>query len=1023
VADNCAQEFALAPDGYREFLQRDFGWEDRVFVAGRSTAEASWPYVLPGPADEWAGSGGLAGTRTQVLTILFDLESVPAQGEALLVIDWIEAHPSDPPLVKVTVNQRSSAFELKPGRRGQTAPGAGPADVEQLTVLELEPGLLRRGGNSVRITSLRGSWAVFDQVRLEAPAAARLSAPAAFSIRDTRPADYELDVGEERCQPLLVDVETLESEGELWVRLDGRTLWSGVLEAGRSILEVPMPALPERGASPRGAETSAYEIGTADRVLASGTVARSRQPLVTAADYVDPMMGSAHSRWMIAPGPWMPFSMVKLSPDNQNAGWQGGYDPHIENLAGFSHLHEWTMAGLLMMPSTGPVQTEIGDQYQPDAGYRSRMDKDGEEARVGYYRAYLSDTGIEAELTATMRASFQRYTFPEGTDSRVLLDFQFPAEYRFHITEVDVKQVGGTRIEGRLGHHAPDVWGRDAQQEYLLHFVAEFDRPITTFGVWTDQGVERGVGELRAGKVGDAGVFAEFDTRGARVVQVRTGISLVDLEGAGRNLRREITEPFGWNFGAIVEHQREGWNELLERVRIETPDRREKVRFYTNLYRSFCRNAWSDADGRWRDPAEQIRDGLPAGDVMLGCDAFWNTFWNLNQVWNLLAPEWSARWVRSQLALYDAGGWLAKGPAGLEYIPVMVAEHEIPLIVGAYQMGIRDFDAEKALRAMVKMQTTPARAVAGGFAGNRDLVAYLKHRYVPADEGRTSNTLEYAFDDWAAAQFAKALGRADLHAEYGERARNWRNIFDAETGFARMRNADGTWVAPFDPYRSGANEEYVEGNAWQLTFFVPQDVPGLIEALGRDRFLARLEDGFARSAATRFNAPNELYWDYPVVHGNQQSMHFAFLFNWAGAPWLTQHWSREVLQRYYGHGTGDAYLGDEDQGQMSAWFVMAALGLFQMDGGCRLEPIYEIGSPLYPRVIIDLGERYGRGRTFAITARNVSRKNRYVQSAALNGRPLDRWWFPSRELLRGGELLLDMGPEPNPAWGAGGGHP
>jgi predicted alpha-1,2-mannosidase len=384
-----------------------------------------------------------------------------------------------------------------------------------------------------------------------------------------------------------------------------------------------------------------------------------------------------------------------------------------------------------------------------------------------------------------------------------------------------------------------------------------------------------------------------------------------------------------------------------------------------------------------------------------------------------VAPEWSGRWVRSQLALYNAGGWLGKGPAGLEYIPVMVAEHEIPLIVGAYQMGIRDFDVEKALEAMVKMQTTPGQAVAGGFAGNRDLETYRRHRYVPADRGRTSNTLEYAFDDWTVAQFAKALGRDDLYGEFRERSTYWRNLFDPETGFARMRNADGAWVTPFDPFRSGANEQYVEGNAWQLTFFVPQDLPGLIEVMGRDRFLSRLKDGFARGAVTRFNAPNELYWDYPVVHGNQQSMHFAFLFNWVGAPWLTQHWSREVLQRYYGHGTGDAYLGDEDQGQMSAWFVMAALGLFQMDGGCRVEPIYEIGSPLYPRVVLDLGGRYGRGDKFTITAENVSQRNRYVQSAELNGRPLAQWWFPSRELLQGGELVLKMGPEPNRDWGVG----
>jgi putative alpha-1,2-mannosidase len=401
------------------------------------------------------------------------------------------------------------------------------------------------------------------------------------------------------------------------------------------------------------------------------------------------MMGSAHSRWMIAPGPWMPFSMVKLSPNNQNAGWQAGYDPHLENIGGFSHIHEWTMAGLLMMPTTGPLQVEVGDQYQPDAGYRSRADTTREQARIGYYRTFLSDTGIDVELTATTRAGFQRYTFPETTQARVLLDFQFPAEYRFDLVSVEVRQSSATRIEGSVEHHAPDVWGRDAQQEYVLHFVAEFDRPIHTSGVWTDAGVQPDTRVLRTGRVKDAGVYVEFDTRGARTVQVRTGISLVSLDNADLNLRHEISQPFGWNFAAIVDHQRATWNELLGRIHIETPDRREKVRFYTNLYRSFCRNIWSDVDGRWRDPEERIQQLNDPDAVMLGCDAFWNTFWNLNQVWNLISPEWSSRWVRSQLALYDACGWLAKGPAGLEYIPVMVAEHEIPLIVGAYQMGIR----------------------------------------------------------------------------------------------------------------------------------------------------------------------------------------------------------------------------------------------------------------------------------------------------------------------------------------------
>ena len=401
----------------------------------------------------------------------------------------------------------------------------------------------------------------------------------------------------------------------------------------------------------------------------------------------------------------------------------------------------------------------------------------------------------------------------------------------------------------------------------------------------------------------------------------------------------------------------------------------------------------------------------------LGCDAFWNTFWNLNQFWNLVTPEWSNRWVNSQLAMYDAGGWLAKGPAGMEYIPVMVAEHEIPLIVSAYQMGIDGFDAQKAFQAVKKMQTTPGRVVGGGFAGNRDLEAYLRYKYVPHDMGRFSNSLEYSFDDWTVGQFAKALGKEEDYRIFSDRGNYWRNVIDKESGYARMKDSKGEWLPDFDPYKSGANRHYVEGNAWQLTFFVPQDVPALAEAIGKERFIERLNWGFVESDKTRFNGKNDQYWNYPVIQGNQQSMHFAFLFNWVGKPWLTQKWSRAIVNRYYGHGLSNAYLGDEDQGQMSAWFIMASLGLFQTDGGCRVEPIYEIGSPMYEKVVIDLGMRFGRGSTFTIEAKNASRKNVYVQNATLNGKALGSFQFPAKELLKGGRLVLEMGPVPNKSWG------
>jgi putative alpha-1,2-mannosidase len=232
-----------------------------------------------------------------------------------------------------------------------------------------------------------------------------------------------------------------------------------------------------------------------------------------------------------------------------------------------------------------------------------------------------------------------------------------------------------------------------------------------------------------------------------------------------------------------------------------------------------------------------------------------------------------------------------------------------------------------------------------------------------------------------------------------------------------MRDSTGKWLEDFDPFKSGRNSEYVEGNAWQLTYFVPQDVRSLAHVIGEKRFIDRLDWGFNISSKWRFNAPNDQYWDYPVIQGNQQSMHFAFLFNWVGKPWLTQKWSRAVVDKYYGYGISNAYLGDEDQGQMSAWFLMAAMGIFQTDGGCATNPVFEIGSPIFRKTVIDLGNRYGRGKQFIIEALNTSRNNIFVQSATLNGKSLTTFKISASDLLNGGTLLLKMGPEPNTKWG------
>jgi len=1010
--NNSGAEFALAPNDYSRFIEQDFGWEDKYFLVGTSDDKTDWPYIIPGTSDTWGGTWGTSGWRSSTLNILFGIDKLPEKGEWKLTVDILDCNPKDLPLFKVSVNGKSWKYRIPAISENSTIDGEILASSEYLIEIPIEEGILLTGGNEIKLTTLEGSWLKFDQVKLEGPGNVRLRENKSIYLRGVEAANYEIETAYGLAQALLVDVEHLKGKPELLVKLDGKEIFSAVLEAKRYTFEAPMPALESQ-------VKSKYEIFVDGEKIQSGTVVREAKKPITPAAYVDTKIGTAHSRWMIAPGPWMPFSMVKMSPDNQNDSWQAGYEPTFESIGCFSHIHEWTIAGLGTMPTNGPLQTQVGDEKDVDGGYRSRIDKSTEEAPIGYYKVALSDYDIQAEMTATTRCAFQRYTFPKNREgSRVLFDLMIPSEYTYNLLEVYVRKTGENTLEGYSHQLCSNTWSGNISQEYMVHFVAEFDQTISGFSVWTENGVQEDIEMLKIANVSDAGAIVEFDTKENSVVLLRTGISYVSIENARENLETEISNPYGWDFAAVRQSNVDAWDELMQRVKITSNDRREKMRFYNNFYRSLCsRNTFSDVNGEWRDADEKIRKMDDPASPALGCDAFWNTFWNLNQFWNLVTPEWSNRWVKSQLAMYDANGWLAKGPAAMEYIPVMVAEHEVPLIVGAYQMGIRDYDVEKAYEAVKKMQTTPGRVVGGGYAGNRDLLPYLEHGYVPYDKGRFSNSLEYSYDDWTVSQFARALGKEKDYETFLERGYYWRNIIDKETGYARMKDSRGEWISNFDPYKSGANKHYVEGNAWQLTYFVPQDVPALAEAIGKDRFVERLDWGFGESYLTRFNGMNDQYWNYPVIQGNQQSMHFAFLFNWVEKPWLTQKWSRAVIERYYGYGVANAYLGDEDQGQMSAWFIMASMGLFQTDGGCRVEPVYEIGSPLFEKVEIDLGKQFGRGESFVIEANNASRLNIYVQSAKLNGKALNDFKFPAKELLKGGRLELEMGSEPNENWG------
>ncbi len=747
-------------------------------------------------------------------------------------------------------------------------------------------------------------------------------------------------------------------------------------------------------------------------VIASGC-SQQKQPV----DFVDPFLGTSGNRWMLFPGPTLPFGMVKLSPDNtDDYAMDAGYEYKNNSICGFGHVHSWAMGSFLTMPATGAIKILPGTKEHPENGYRSRINHNNEKASPGYYSVLLEDYGIKAELTATTRGGFQRYTFPKNVDGHIIFDLQIPMEEKPLTVGGGLRKVSDTEIVGWIHHIA-------GFNDYTLHFVARFNRPFDVMGGWQGSEILNQSDEIQITKDEDIGAFVKFKLGDNPVVLMKTAISYVSTEQARLNLDAEMGK-FNWDFDVAHQSARDIWNNLLGKIRVEGGTEQDKMKFYTNMYHSYtARTIYSDANGKYMDMCEKEQQLADPQSPVMGCDAFWMTFWNLNQLWGLVTPEVNEKWVKSLLEIYDKGGWLSNGPAGIEYSAIMVAEHEIPLIVGAWQKGIRNFDAGKAFKAMKEIQTTPSKPhECGGYVGNRNLVPYMDMGYIPADEGPVSSTLEYAFDDWCVAQMAKSLGKMDDYTYFMQRSQNYRNVFDQSTGYVRPKYAGGPWLEEFSPVVSAVGKEdnfgtrdYVEANAWQYSWFVPHDLKGLIELMGKDEFNNRLEEGFKKSLP--------LFTSQFVNHSNQPNMQAAWLFNYSGKPWLTQFWVREILDKYYGSTPFDGYPGDEDEGQMGAWYVMSAMGLFEMDGGASTQPAYELSGPIFNKITIQLDPKYYQGGEFVIEAKNSSSQNRYIQSATLNGKPLNQFWIRHSEIVKGGRLELIMGAEPNKSWASNSDHP
>ena len=747
---------------------------------------------------------------------------------------------------------------------------------------------------------------------------------------------------------------------------------------------------------------------------ASSPAAQTKQPV----DWVDPLIDSASSRWIFFSSACRPFGMVNLSPDTDVEGaWNSGYCYHTGKIRFFSHVHAWQLSGVPVMPTTGPMRGPQGSD-----AYRSSFSHDSEIATAGYHAVTLDDYDLRVELTSTDRVGFHRYTLGGPDPCNILFDLTThlgPTD----IQEASVEKVSDTELAGTVVN-APT---RRRPKATPIHFVARFDRPFEDFGGWSGKRVLDDLDEL-SGK--ETGAFVRYDPARGKVILLKVALSYVSIEQARKNLDAELP---GWDFDAVKDESRRVWNDWLGKIEVEGGTDAQKTKFYTDLWHTLLgRRLASDADGRYCDMTgpepvvRQIpldRNGKPRY-AHYNSDAFWNTFWNVNQVWALAYPELTSGWVRFLIDMYEDGGLIPRGPSGHNYSFVMIAAHSTPFIVGAYMKGIRDFDVEKAYQGMRKNAFPGGLMSKAGYEHHSciggGIEFYIERGYIPDGRKKTAGfhadgaaqTLEYAYDDWCLAQLAKELGKEDDYRLFMSRAANYRNIFDPSTKFMRPRKLNGDWWKPFDPL---APKGWCEGNAWQYTWFVPHDVAGLIRLMGgRDAFNQKLNHAFEQAR------PNDFVKQMGYVNfSNQPPIHMAHLFNYSGAPWLSQKWVRLVKQQAFGGITPDSgYRGDEDQGQAGGLGVMMALGLFQVRGGAARRPVYEITTPLFDRVVIHLDKKYYPGGQFEIIAPGNSPESTYIQSATLSGQALERPWFHHSQLIAGGRLELELGTKPNKAWGS-----
>lgn len=751
-------------------------------------------------------------------------------------------------------------------------------------------------------------------------------------------------------------------------------------------------------------------------------------------DYVDPFIGTNFFGHTF-PGASVPYAMVHLSPDVDTQGWTyaAGYNYQDNSIIGFSHTH-WSGVGMvnggeiLLMPTVGDeIQVFPGSKENPDEGYRSRFSHKEETASAGYYSVLLKDYNVKVELTTTQRVGFHRYTFPKAENSaRIILDIGHQIGDMVSAGKSELKIINNNSIEGSKSAGL----GR-------IYFVAEFSKPFLYYGTFDAlyQAPESGNGifPYKDEEIGDKiGAYVYYSTAENEQILVKVGISYTSVEGARKNLKTEIPH---WDFDSVKNDACKIWDNELSRITIDGATEDQKQIFYTAAYHSYLALYISqDVDGKYFGSDGRIHQA--DGYDFYGSFSAWDTYRSQHPLLTLTAPNHVNDMLKSIVAKVENYSWLPAQHFLNVYDAAMVGDHLIPIIVDAYKKGYRDYDINILYDAIRKKALELPKSPIPKTAGRSGLKYYIKDGYAPIDKVTEAvpNTLELAYDDWCIAQLAKELAKEDDYKLFLKRARNYENLWEAETEFFRPRKLDGsfleeltgreqsivktstghTYYKYFDPLLVGRrpNRHYTESNAWQYLWAVQHDVQGLINLFGNnEKFTNKLDTFFEMSSTItppKYAGVSGTIGQY--VHGNQPSHHVAYLYNYAGEPWKTQRRVRQVLDNFYRTGPG-GLSENEDMGSHSSWYILSAMGFYPVTPGSTT---YTIGSPLFGKVVIKLAN----GKTFTIIANNNSKKNKYIQSVKLNDKSMSKTWIDHYEIVKGGKLVFEMGPKPNKEWGS-----